>query len=151
MTSRTFAAPIDLEGYVVAGIKPTSTGSEISVTSEDEEKDLFKKQETVKGQAQKESTEKAALTKNLNYLLVQAYKGKIDKIFGNLRVNIDKYPAEVQIRIFKQVSESVAVKLQMIEEKGESLGPNRKEVLGSVLEYIQSLVSADIARVKKEK
>jgi len=137
---QTHAAAIDLDS-LVAGVKPTSTGSEVSATSEDEEKELFKKQETAKEQ----------LTKNLNYLLIQAYKGKIDKIFGNLRENIDEYPADVQIRIFKQVSESVKSKMKIIEDKSAEIGANRKEVLSNVLEYIKSLVTADIARIQKNK
>jgi len=147
---QTHAAAIDLDS-LVAGVKPTSTGSEVSATSEDEEKELFKKQETAKEQFQKDAKEKEQLTKNLNYLLIQAYKGKIDKIFGNLRENINEYPADVQIRIFKQVSESVTSKMKIIEDKSAEIGANRKEVLSNVLEYIKSLVTADIARIQKNK
>jgi hypothetical protein len=116
MISRSFAAPVDLDG-LVAGIKPTSTGSEASVVSDDENKDLFKKQEAVKEEASKEAKAKEELTKSLNYLLIQAYKGKIDKIFGNLRDNISDYPTEVQVRIFKQVSDSISSKMQLLEDK----------------------------------
>lgn len=148
--SRTLAAPIDLDGFV-AGVKSTNTINEATVTTDDEEKDIFKKQEGVREQYLKTIKEKEQLTKNLNYLLLQAYKGKIDAIFGNLRDNIAEYPIEIQVRIFRQVSDSITTKMQVIEEKGASLGANRKEVLSGVLEYIKSLVNADIARVQKNK
>lgn len=61
--------------------------------------------------------EKQKLTKNLNYLLIEAYKGKVDRIFGNLAENIKRYPPEVQLRILQQVGDSVGAKIEVIDEK----------------------------------
>ena len=150
IVSRSFAAPVELEG-LVAGVAPTNTGSEVSTVSENEEKEFFNKQEAAKEQVQQDIKEKEQLTKNLNYLLIQAYKGKIDKIFWNLQDNIAQYPAEIQINIFKKVSDSVTAKMKVIEEKWASIGANRKEVLWGIFEYIRSLVNTNIARVESEK
>lgn len=148
------AEAIDLESLVVAAKTQAETTKEVTTPEPTTDaKEIFKSQDdgaTTKGETEQEK-ERQRLTQSLNYLLIEAYKGKIDRIFGNLQDNISRYPADIQVKILKQVGNSVGSKIELLDEKGDAISANRKEILSQVLQYIKSLVQANIAKVMQEK
>ena len=113
-----FASPIDLDA-IVSILKPekeVQTGANLPDSAGDL-KDVLKNGDLEADSGAEKEKEKQQLTQNLNRLLIETYKGKVDVIFGNLQKNIENYPPEVQIRIFKQIGNSIAAKMALLEQK----------------------------------
>ncbi len=154
MPSFVSAEAVDIDTLMVVKTIKEAPVEAVTTTDQSDIKDIIKtpNEWQVKEMTDKEKeAEKQKLTKNLNYLLIEAYKGKVDRIFGNLAENIKRYPPEVQLRILQQVGDSVGAKIEVIDEKWNAISTNRKEILIQVLTYIHSLVQEKIAKVNGEK
>ena len=115
-----------------------------------EEKEKPKQEEDNTGSTVENNQEKAKLVKNLNTLLVEAYKIKLDQILDNLKENIKNNSVENQIKALTMVLIPVNSKLKFIESKVD-ISPNRKEILILVLKHIKDNLDTEINNLLENK
>ena len=72
----------------------------------------------------------------INAFLINSYKHKFDAIFATIRGRFSEFSPERQVELYHQISLSVAQKLAFI-SSSDTISKNRREVLSSVLTYIQ--------------
>lgn len=137
-----------LSGVAFAGEKIQKNQIKISLEDEqDGNKDIKdqkpKPRENNTGSIIENNQEKAKLVKNLNTLLVEAYKIKIDLILDNLKENIKNNSVENQIKALTMVLIPINSKLKLIESK-EDISPNRKEILVLVLKHIKTNLDTEV-------
>jgi len=121
---------------------------EESSNAKEEEKP--KQEENSSGAIAENKQEKAKLVKNLNTLLVEAYKIKIDQILDNLKENIKENSVENQIKALTMVLIPVNSKIKIIEAKSD-ISPNRKEILILVLKHIKNNLDSEIGKLLENK
>ncbi|HBY74422.1 TPA: hypothetical protein DEG21_00595 [Patescibacteria group bacterium] len=119
-------------------------------SSAQEEKEKPKQEENSSGAIAENKQEKAKLVKNLNTLLVEAYKIKIDQILDNLKENIKENSVENQIKALTMVLIPVNSKIKIIETKSD-ISPNRKEILILVLKHIKNNLDSEINNLLENK
>ncbi|MDD2487523.1 MAG: hypothetical protein PHS92_04080 [Candidatus Gracilibacteria bacterium] len=98
----------------------------------------------------KENKDKLKIIKNLNTILVDSYKTKLDQILDILKDNIKDESKENQIKTFSNILIPINLKIKTIETKKE-IGVNRKEVLIEVLKHIKKNLEADIKELLDSK
>lgn len=94
--------------------------------------------------------DKLKVIKNLNTILVESYKAKLDQILDNLKDNIKDESKENQIKTFSNILIPINFKIKSIETKKE-IGTNRKEVLIEVLKHIKKNLEIDIKELLNDK
>jgi hypothetical protein len=87
--------------------------------------------------------DKAKLEKNLNFLLIESYKAKLDKIIDQLKDNIKDENKETQLKILSSVTISVNNKINIIQPM-KNISKNRKEILLTILWYIKVKTEKEI-------
>ena len=98
-----------------------------------------------------EATEnKMKLIKNLNSLLVESYKTKLDQILDNLNENIKNQSKEDKIKTLTTILIPINSRIKLIESK-TNISQNRKEVLLEVLYYIKKSLEDEINRLLDKK
>lgn len=115
-----------------------------------EEKGKQRQEENNSGTVLEKNQEKAKLVKNLNTLLVETYKIKLDQILDNLKENIKNNSVENQIKALTMVLIPVNSKLKIIESKND-ITPNRKEILILVLKHIKNNLDNEINNLLENK
>lgn len=98
----------------------------------------------------KNKEDKLKVIKNLNTILVDSYKTKLDQILDNLKDNIKDDTKENQIKTFSNILIPLNQKIKTIETKKE-ISINRKEVLLEVLKHIKNNLEADIKDLLDQK
>ncbi len=87
--------------------------------------------------------DKAKLEQDLNILLIESYKTKLDQILDKLNYNIKNEIKEKQIKILTNILISVNNKISEILEN-KKISKNRKEILVQILSHIQNTVEQSI-------
>lgn len=88
---------------------------------------------------------------NINTFLIESYKIKIDKIFSNLSISLEKAtqndPA-LQIQFLKKMRGDIGTKMNALDSHDISV--NRKKILGAVFSYIQKNIDDSISNLAKK-
>jgi len=76
---------------------------------------------------------------NMNTLLIQSYKTKLDKILSDVYDSVENVAKEdpaLQAAILEKIAEEIDKKMEGMEKQGVS--PNRKKILVSIFTYLKS-------------
>lgn len=88
---------------------------------------------------------------NINTFLIESYKIKIDKIFSNLSISLERAtqndPA-LQIQFLKKMQGDIGTKMSALDSHDISV--NRKKILGAVFSYIQKNINDSINNLAKK-
>jgi|GEM_PF-5448631 len=102
-------------------------------------------------EAQEQQKERAKTIDNINTFLIESYKIKIDKIFSNLSISLEKAtqndPA-VQIKLLKKMRGDITVRMNDLDTK--DISTNRKKILSAVFSYIQKNIDDSINNLAKK-
>lgn len=95
--------------------------------------------------------ERAKTIDNINTFLIESYKIKIDKIFSNLSISLEKATNAdpvVQIKLLKKMRGDIDAKMGILDSHNISV--NRKKILGAVFSYIQKNIDDSINNLAKK-
>jgi hypothetical protein len=87
--------------------------------------------------------DKKKLEQDLNLLLIESYKIKLDKILDKLNDNIKNEIKEKQIKILTNVFISVSNKIDIV-KANQKISKNRKEILIAILSHIKNSIEQAI-------
>ncbi len=121
------------------------------------ETEIITDTETTTGQivsdreVQEQQKEKAKTIDNINTFLIESYKIKIDKIFSNLTISLEKVTRNdpvVQIKLLKKMRSDIGAKMTILDSHDISV--NRKKILSAVFNYIQKNIDDSISNLTKK-
>lgn len=95
--------------------------------------------------------ERAKTIENINTFLIESYKIKIDKIFSNLSISLEKATNAdpvVQIKLLKKMRGDIDAKMGILDSHNISV--NRKKILSAVFSYIQKNIDDSINNLAKK-
>ncbi|MDP2103624.1 MAG: hypothetical protein Q8K26_01735, partial [Candidatus Gracilibacteria bacterium] len=102
-------------------------------------------------EVQEQQKEKAKTINNINTFLIESYKIKIDKIFSNLTISLEKVTRNdpvVQIKLLKKMRSDIGAKMTILDSHDISV--NRKKILSAVFNYIQKNIDDSISNLTKK-
>jgi len=88
---------------------------------------------------------------NINTFLIESYKIKIDKIFSNLSISLERATQNdpvLQIQFLKKMRSDIGTKMNALDSHNVSV--NRKKILGAVFSYIQKNIDDSINNLAKK-
>lgn len=98
-----------------------------------------------------ESERKAKLLKEMNAILVDWYKSKLNRVFSSLEENVKDEPKEYKIKIYYNLLSSINSRIDVLNSKKIDISDNKKKMLNEILGFIKDYAKGKIEDVAKEK